>query len=225
MRQLALDLPLRTALGREDFMISDCNAAAVAWIDRWPEWPAAGLVIYGPSGAGKTHLASVWRGASAARPAPEDWRDAAPGDAVLLEDVEERIAGGPKAEETLLHLYNRLREGGGSLLATAKSPPSHWRIGLPDLASRLRALSAIEIGPPDDALLSALVVKLFADRQLVVKQQIVSYLVTRVERSFAALQRSVDRIDRLALEDGRPIGLGLVRRALAMEGPAGDGAP
>lgn len=215
MRQLALDLPVRTARGREDFFVSDCNASAVAWVDRWPDWPGAGLVVYGPSGAGKTHIASVWRSAASAILQPDDWRDAPPDGAVIIEDADTRLIEHPGAEEDLLHLYNMVRAGGGSLLLTAHEPPSRWPLALPDLASRMRALPVAEIGPPDDGLLAALAVKLFADRQVAVKQEVLSYLIARVERSFAALQRSIDRIDRLAMEEGRPIGLAVVRRALS----------
>lgn len=216
-RQLALDLPLRPALGRSDFLVSDCNAAAVAWIDQWPDWPGAGLVLHGPSGAGKSHLAAVWQAASNARAVPEQWQDVDPANPVLVEDAEARLTAGAVGEEDLLHLYNTMRAGGGTVLFTARTAPSRWPVALPDLASRLRALSAVSIGAPDDALLAALVAKLFHDRQVTIKRDVVAYLVARVERSFAAVQRTVEAIDRLALEDRKPIGLAVVRRALAEE--------
>lgn len=225
VRQLALKLSYRPALERADFMVSDCNGPAVAWIDRWPDWPAAGLVLYGPAGAGKSHLAAVWQAASGARPAPARWQDVEAGSAVLVEDIEERLGSGRAAEEELFHLYNSVRAGGGTILVTARSAPARWSVSLPDLASRLRALPAVAIGAPDDVLLAALVAKLFHDRQTIVPANVVTLLLQQVERSFAAFQSAVERIDRLALADRKPITRTLARRALAEtagEGPSED---
>lgn len=220
-RQLVLDLPLRPALGRADFLVSACNEEAVAWIDRWPDWPGAGLVLYGPEGAGKSHLAAVWQTAAHACPAPDRWQNAELDVPQLLEDAEIRLRPGREAEEDLLHLYNATRAAGGSLLLTARQPPARWDVSLPDLASRLKALPAVAIEAPDDALLGALATKLFEDRQVTVKDDVIRYLVTRVERSFPGLQRVVEAIDRLALASGKPIGHATVRQVLASEDERG----
>ncbi len=215
--QLPLDLGHRQALGREDFLVADCNAAAVAWIDRWPDWPGGGLAIHGPAGSGKSHLAEVWRARSGAvRITAQALAVAEP----------PRLLGGARAcvidglhdgavrldERRLLHLYNLLREGGGHLLLAATSAPARWPVALPDLKSRLGALPAVEIGSPDDTLLAAVLVKLFADRQLAVDEGLIGYLATRIERSFAAARAVVAALDEEAMGRQRPL-----TRALAAE--------
>ena len=194
--QLPLPLPHRPAQGREDFLVAPCNADAVAWLDRWPNWPAAGLVVYGPPGCGKSHLGSVW-GAQA-------------GDRDLLLDDADRQGDEP----ALLHRLNFAREQGGSVLLLARTPPARWPLALPDLRSRLLALPAVAVGPPDDALLAAVLAKLFADRQAAVGDDVISYLLARMERSFAAAGRLAEALDRAALADKRPITLPLARRVL-----------
>ena len=216
-RQLAFDLGARPAFGRADFLVAPCNEAAVAWLDRWPDWPGPALVVHGPPGSGKSHLAQVWRARSGAGTvaaaalavnAPDAWREAP---ALVVEDVDR----GPLDERALLHRYNRAQERGGHLLLTAGAPPGRWRLALPDLASRLRLAPAAALGMPDDALLGALVVKLFADRQMTVAPEVPAYLVPRIERRFDALAALVDALDRAALAENRPVTVPLARAVLA----------
>ena len=218
-RQLVLDLPHRPALGREDFLVAPCNAAAVAWIDLWPAWPAPALVLCGPPGAGKSHLAAVWQARTGARalspralPAAMD-DDFAGSPHVVLED-----AAAPGDEPALLHFYNTIAERGGSLMLTAAAPPSRWRLRLADLASRLRAAPVAEIGRPDDALLGGILVKLFADRQMAIDPDVVAFLLLRMERSFAAARALVARLDAAALAERRTITVPLARAVLRDEG-------
>ncbi|MGE0666581.1 MAG: chromosomal replication initiator DnaA [Sphingomonadales bacterium] len=213
--QLAFDLPVRPAMGREDFMVAPCNRDAVGWIDRWPEWPGPCLVLHGPAGSGKTHLARVWQQRSEA--AWEDgsaldarFRDGS-GGAVCL-DIDGRIAD----ETALFHLFNRAGECGGWLLLTGRAPVRDWKIALPDLRSRLMAAPAAALAEPDDALLTALTVKLFADRQLVVTPDLLNYILARVDRSFAALGEAVDRLDRAALAEKRAITPRFAKRVLGI---------
>ncbi|MEN2987095.1 DnaA/Hda family protein [Tistrella sp. BH-R2-4] len=217
--QLPLDLTLRPALGREDFLVAPSNADAVAWLDRWPAWPGPALAIHGPAGCGKTHLARVWQAVSSAvevTPA-QLTADAAPSDllndarAVLVEDVGEATG---VDEAALFHLYNHLAAIGGTLLLTGVEPPARWPLVLPDLASRLRAAPAVRVGPPDDALLMALLVKLFADRQLRVGEDVIRWLAVHMERSFDAARRLVDAIDQTALAEHRPVTVALARGIL-----------
>ncbi|MGF1610971.1 MAG: DNA replication protein [Kiloniellales bacterium] len=218
--QLTLNLGHRPALGREDFLVTPANELAVAWIDRWPDWPGGSLCLYGPSGSGKSHLLQVWRQASGA----VELTGAALVDAEPPEllgearhcaiDDAARAAAVPAAEQCLLHLYNLVRERGGDLLLTAERPPAHWPVALPDLRSRLVTLSAVALQPPDDVLIEALLVKLFADRQLRVGQDVVSYLVARMERSFAAARDLVAAIDAAALAARREVTIALVREVL-----------
>jgi len=222
-RQLNLELPVRTALGREDFLVAPCNAAAVAWLDRWPDWPGRMLVVHGPEGAGKSHLAEVWRQASGACALPVEILAGAPaqvqvsGGAVLLDDVD-RGLGGAAAEPALLHLVNYVRESGGSLLLTAQRPPARWSVGLPDLHSRLIAAPAVGIGPPDEALLAALLAKFFHERQIQVGGEVIHYLISRIERSYAAARRTAEALDAAALAGKRPITVPLARLVLEAGG-------
>ena len=221
-RQLVLELAHRPALGRGDFLVSPSNDAAVAWIDRWPNWPGPGLALYGPAGSGKSHLAAVWQARSNAQPltvamlraglppsepgAPQNW---------LYEDGASALAD-RAAAEVMFHLYNRLAARGGSILLTARTPPARWTVGLRDLASRLATLPSAEIKAPDDRMLSALFGKLFRDRQLDVPGEVVLYLVQRIERSCAAVADTVELLDRASLAERRPVTLPLARMVLGL---------
>lgn len=215
MTQLGLDLPHTPALGRADFLVSDCNAVALGWIERWPEWPSNTLVLHGPSGCGKSHLARLWSQRSAARLIGAEALAGFPPDglarsgAVAVDDAERA------PERELLHLYNCCREAGASLLIVARNAPSAWELALPDLASRLCAAPNVAIGRPDDALLGAVLVKHFADRQLRVPPRVIAFLLRRMERSFAAAALVAEELDRLALGAKRPVSLTLARQVLA----------
>ena len=208
-------------------MVAPCNEAAVAWLDRWPDWPGPALVIHGPAGAGKSHLAEVWRRRSGAKVVAaarlaESADMAAPGGGQAAALVIEGL-GGPVDERALLHIYNGTAERGGHLLLTASAPPSRWPIALPDLVSRLRLAPVAALGLPDDSLLAALMLKLFADRQIAVAPEVPVYAVARIERTCEAVARLVDRLDRAALAEGRPVTVPLVRAVLALgEGGSGE---
>ncbi|MCB1444239.1 MAG: hypothetical protein KDJ87_00165 [Rhizobiaceae bacterium] len=210
--QLPLDFRHEAASGRDDLVVSDPVSAAAAIIDRWPAWPSPVVIIAGPEGSGKSHLAEVWArrsGARRVRPVPGSDAVMRAGEGpVLVEDVDRDGFG----QAELFHLINAVRSAGTSLLITARSWPVAWGVTLPDLGSRLKAATTVEIGPPDDLLLSQILVKLFADRQLLADDRIVAYLVPRMERSLAAAQSIVERLDRLALARGTRIS-----RALAAE--------
>jgi chromosomal replication initiation ATPase DnaA len=215
MPQLPLDLGFRPALGRADFLIAPCNSAAIAWIDRWPYWPAPALALWGPDGSGKTHLLEVWRARSkaAAIAAPALTSAALPqllgaARTAAIDDAE------GADEEALLHLYNMLAERQGHLLLASREPPARWTIGLADLRSRLLAAPAIAVEAPDDALLGALLVKLFADRQLRISEDLIAYLLPRIERSFAAAQMVVAALDEAALAGQRAVTVRLARDIL-----------
>ena len=220
--QLPLDFRHEAANGRDDLVISDPVSAAAAIIDRWPDWPAPVVIITGPEGSGKSHLAEVWlRGSGARRVRAVPGSDAVPSAGegpVLIEDADRDGFD----ETELYHLINAVRSAGTSLLITARSWPMAWGVTLPDLASRLKAATTVEIGPPDDMLLEQILLKLFADRQLLLDEKVISYLVPRMERSLAAAQAIVDRLDRLALARGTRISRALAAEVLGSLEQSGD---
>lgn len=220
MIQLTFDLPRRTTLGRPDFLIAECNASAIGWIDRWPDWPAGALVLHGPAGCGKTHLAHLWcERASAIIRSGETLDDEAI--ARLAAEHRNRVAiddADRAPEQALLHLHNFCVESRGNVLIIARRAPAFWQIGLHDLRSRLRAAIAVGIGPPDDALLGAVLIKHFADRQLSVGPGLIAYLIRRIERSFAAAAEIAARLDAAALREKSAITVALARNVLAEVG-------
>ena len=215
MPQLPLDLGFRPALGRADFLIAPCNAAAVAWIDRWPDWPAPALALWGPAGSGKTHLLEVWRERSQAVAIAAHALTSAALPQLLGAARAAAIDDAQSAEEeALLHLYNVLAERQGHVLLAAREPPARWAIRLADLRSRLLAAPAISVEAPDDALLGAVLVKLFADRQLRISEDLIAYVLPRIERSFAAAQMIVGALDKAALAGQRAVTVRLARDIL-----------
>jgi chromosomal replication initiation ATPase DnaA len=216
--QLRLGFEHTPASGAEDFMPGFSNREALAWLARWPDWPGPALLLHGPPGCGKSHLARIWltrTGGRCLAHAALATADPSERRTWVLDDAE------PVADETgLLSFYNRLRERGGHLLMTARRPVGAWTLRLPDLASRLRAAPAVAIGPPDDALLGAVLLKLFADRQLVVAEAVIEYLVRHMERSFDAAQVTVAGLDAASLRQRRPITVALARSLLERIEPA-----
>ncbi len=216
-RQLVLDLPHRSALEAEDFFVSQSNSAAVQLVDQWPEWPHWAAVVVGPVGAGKSHLANVWRHRSNAMTvAASELSESIVGafetqGALCVEDLDHGIAD----QTALFHLLNMAREHKLSILLTTRAAPGEMDIALPDLRSRLRALPVVEIAPPDEGLLKAVLVKLFADRQLSVEPQLIDYIAVRMERSMDGAACVVAEIDRLSLAMRRRVTRPVAQAALA----------
>lgn len=202
-QQLGFDMPGPAALGREDFLVAPSNALAIALIDAWPEWSGGKMLLIGPQGAGKTHLAHVWAAMSdatlvAARTLQTADIPALASKAVAVEDVDE-IAGNAEAETALFHLHNLTLANGHSLLMTGGLAPASWGISLPDLLSRLQGATSAELMPPDDTLLAAVLAKQFNDRQILPKPDVIPYLVAHMDRSFAAAREIVAALDTAAL--------------------------
>jgi DnaA regulatory inactivator Hda len=210
--QFTLPLPQArpAATGRADFFMSAANAAALAAVEGWHDWPQGKLVVVGPAGAGKSHLARIWAAEADAALLPAtvlattDLPALVAHARVALDDAH-KIAGDADAERALFHLHNMLAASGGHLLMTAPEAPNRWPVALPDLASRLQAAPVARLDRPDDALLSAVLVKLFADRQLHVAPAVIAYLATRIDRSLADAARVVAAIDRHSLTAHREI--------------------
>ena len=218
-RQLILDFEHRAAMGGDDFLVAPCNRKAVAWIDRWPEWSPPMLVVHGPAGCGKTHLAEVFRAKALAKLVEpevlsgEKFPEIAAGEGWLIDDAEAVISC--QTEEPILHLYNAVKEASGTLLLTGYSPPSRWTVKLPDLRSRLNSASSVSIGAPDDSVINAVLVKMFADRQVAVDPDVIDFAILRMERTFSAARNLVARADALALAERRRITVPLIRRILS----------
>jgi chromosomal replication initiation ATPase DnaA len=219
-RQLAFALPHAESFTRDDFLEGPANAAGLALIDSWPDWPNRVMLLVGPEGSGKSHLASIWAEQAGARSTSAHTltAGAVPSGLATGALVVEDLRSSDVDERALFHLLNLAREEGAFVLITARTPPSAFQIELLDLRSRLRALPTVSLLPPDDHLCRALIVKFCADRQLAVDEAVVSYLTTRVERSYAAVRTAVEFLDTEALRLGRP-----VTRALAAELLRGDG--
>jgi chromosomal replication initiation ATPase DnaA len=213
-RQLAFALPHAESLTRDNFLEGPANAAGLALVDAWPEWPSRTMWLAGPEGSGKSHLAAIWAMEAGARSTTAHALTASDVPAALATGalVVEDMKAGSFDERALFHLLNLAREEQAYVLITARELPSSFGIDLRDLRSRLRALPAISITEPDDQLFRALIVKFCADRQLAVDETVVGYLATRIERSYAAVRAAVELLDREGLRLGRP-----VTRALAAE--------
>jgi len=208
-QQLGLNLPGKTALGRDDFLVAPSNALAVTLIDSWPHWQAGKLVLTGPPSSGKTHLTHVWASGSHATVIPAtDVLDAdvphlASGP-VAVEDVTD-VAGDHATETALFHLHNLVLANGHSLLFTGHTTLPAWPLILPDLKSRLQGAAVAELAPPDDSLLSAVLAKQFSDFQIMPKPDVIPYLVGHMDRSFAAARRIVQDLNRESLARKKPI--------------------
>ena len=213
-RQLAFALPHAESLTRDNFMEGSANAQALALVDAWPDWPNRVMMLVGPEGSGKSHLASIWAAEAGARSVAAHTLTPAnmPGElatgALVVDDLDPAAVD----ERALFHLLNLAREDEAYVLMTGRTLPSAFPVELRDLRSRLRAVSVVPLTPPDDQLFRALIVKFCADRQMTVDESIVSYLATRIERSFAAARQAVELLDGEALRQRRP-----VTRALAAE--------
>ena len=223
--QLALDFPHRPSLGREDFLVSPCNQEAVASVEQWPQWAYFALCIYGPKGSGKTHLANVF----ASRIAnlthfpykipfiraeqlniDKSHRLFETNRCLVVENLENL-----RDEEALFHLYNMYRDEGGNILFTSEAAPARLNFRLPDLRSRMNIVPAVEIREPDDELLSALLVKLFVDRQIMPAPELIGYLLRNMRRSFEFARRLVAEIDNISLARKRAVSLPIAKEALA----------
>lgn len=220
MAQIALPfgLAVRPAMGRSDFFVSQSNALALALVDQWPQWVPPVCVIAGPEGSGKSHLVHVWQAkTNAAVMAAGNISDKTipglGGQPLAVEDLDAALAGG-LSPQSVFHLHNRVISMGQTLLITARQAPQRWHVTLADLATRMRGALIAEIAPPDDALLSAVLLKHFTDRQVKIAANVIPWLVKRLERSLAAAARAVETLDEAALAAKKPITIALAREIL-----------
>jgi chromosomal replication initiation ATPase DnaA len=215
MTQLVLDLGFRSAWGREDFLVSESNAASVAVVDQWPQWPGYAAAIVGPAGSGKTHLAEVFRVRAAcprvttANLATEDAPDLLASGALVIEHE-----GPTLNSRALFHTLNLAKQLSATILLTSAVPPAQIETEIPDLHSRLKAVPYTDLRNPDDALLRGVLVKLFADRQIMIPENVIAYLVHRMPRSLGAARAIVSEIDASALAEKSEITRPLAARVL-----------
>ena len=220
--QLPLDLPFRTAFGRDAFVVSDCNRSALSAVEEWPDWPNQCLAIYGPAGSGKTHLAHVWKEVSSATffNAPDLTTESVP-ELVRKKNVVLESGEHLNDEAALFHLINLMHQEGGSLLLTGQEPPVRWTVGLADLSSRLAAVLAVRLDEPDDFLFKAVMEKQFADRQIEIDRDVMEYLLVRVDRSFDEVKSIVRSLDAAALAHKRPITVRFAAQVLSAQQTSG----
>ncbi len=217
MKQIPMEFAFRSALGREDFLVTEQNKAAITWIDKWPEWSDPFLLVVGPMGAGKSHLAQVWaKNSNAMILHSSDLKDLdinalsqIASQNIILEDIDAHTA-----EQPFFHLYNLIKENSRFLLMTSRESTRDWNIQLPDLKSRLGAIQIAKIEQPDDSLFAAILLKLFTDRQITVAPEVIQYLITRLERSFSSALEAVTMIDSLSLSEKKRVTIPLVKRVL-----------
>lgn len=204
--QLSLDLPYRVAYGREAFWVARCNEQAVAWIDKYPDWPVPAVFIYGPAGSGKTHLVHLFtENVIDGRMLTSDYRP--PFQKKIAVENVDKLA----SEEALLHLFNFIKELGGNLLLTARTMP---RFSLPDLQSRMALVPKIEIEMPDEQVIQMVAKKAFEDRHVLVEENVLSYLATHLTRSFPLVQKVVERADKESLSAGRKITIPILKKSI-----------
>ena len=219
MHQLSLDMPFPKLQGRDDFIVSDCNKLAAGWINRWPNWPKPGhsLNLVGPSGAGKSHLAAIWQDMCGARlcDGPAALSTIMEKDTVPLVVLDKIDGAFDWLEELLFHLFTRCDNQSGGLLILSEKPIAQMRWDLADLRSRMRGTAMVSIALPDDALVYALLEKYFFDRQMVAPKAMLTYLVSRMDRSFLAIQTIAVALDRRSLAEKRPLSVALARLVLS----------
>ena len=214
--QLPFEFDHRPSLSGDDFLVAPCNREAVAWLDKWPDWPSPFVVIYGPPGCGKSHLSHVFMAKSGALAVTSAGIDDA-GLPSILSSSKNLVADDGDTgfdEEALFHIFNDLASREGHMLITAERPPMDWPVKLADLASRLKSSPAVEIGLPEDDLIKAAMVKLFSDRQIRVETGVIDYVAKRMERSLDAARRFVEAADKTALAENKGITLPIARRVL-----------
>ncbi len=225
IRQIPLTFAPQPFLGKEDFMVSSCNAEAFSYVESWPDWPFFAVCLYGPAGCGKSHLANMFSDnvsvkthypykiphVRASEVTAETLRLFEQHPCLIVEDLTETIDN-----EAMFHLYNQYRNENGYILFTSETAPARLHLNLPDLRSRLNIVPAVEIREPDDELLQALIVKLFNDRQIIISQEVLNYILANTQRSYAFVRRLVAETDNISLALKRAVTIPIVKEALAV---------
>lgn len=218
--QIPLNFDVTPSKGRDDLITSQSVEGAISIIDQWPNWPSHVVVLAGPIGSGKSHIAHIWQQKSQAldvtlRVETDDMVNVVKTSPVLVENIDQLLITSQVDETKLFHMLNSAKEAGSFVLMTARSWPASWKVDLPDLASRIKAATIVEISEPDERLLTQVIFKLFADRQIEIDEKTVSYLVLRMERSLAVASHIVEAMDELALSKKTPVSRAIAAEVLA----------
>lgn len=218
--QIPLSFEITPSKGRDDLIVSQSLQGAITMIDQWPNWPSHLVVLAGPTGSGKSHIAHIWQQKADAKEASlvdnsDDLVETVKTTPILIENVDQLLASSQANETQLFHLLNSAKEAGSFVLMTARSWPASWKVSLPDLASRIKAATIVEISEPDENLLTQVIFKLFADRQVEIDEKTVNYLVMRMERSLAVARKIVEAMDELALSKKTSVSRSIAAEVLA----------
>ena len=218
--QIPLSFEITPSKGRDDLIVSQSVQGAITMIDEWPNWPSHLVVLAGPTGSGKSHIAHIWLQKADAIESSlvddaDDLVETVKTTPILIENVDQLLASSQADETQLFHLLNAAKEAGSFVLMTARSWPASWKVSLPDLASRIKAATIVEISEPDENLLSQVIFKLFADRQVEIDEKTVNYLVMRMERSLAVASKIVEAMDELALSKKTSVNRTIAAEVLA----------
>ncbi len=218
--QIPLSFEITPSKGRDDLIVSQSVQGAITMIDEWPNWPSHLIVLAGPTGSGKSHIAHIWLQKADAIESSlvddaDDLVETVKTTPILIENVDQLLASSQADETQLFHLLNAAKEAGSFVLMTARSWPASWKVSLPDLASRIKAATIVEISEPDENLLSQVIFKLFADRQVEIDEKTVNYLVMRMERSLAVASKIVEAMDELALSKKTSVNRTIAAEVLA----------
>ena len=222
--QMIFDLRRPSKNGLENFFITGSNEVAVGAIKKWKTWPEKKLILLGESGSGKSHLVDFWAKESHGRSIKVvdlcgyDVIDLSQNEALIIENIDDITTYGPtkkqRIEEELFHLINAVAQASCYLLITSSSSVSSWDVQLPDLLSRLMSITIVEILPPDDQLLMAILLKQFDDRQITISPEFITFVSKRINRTYDSICKFVDRIDFLALEQKREVTIPIARKIL-----------
>ena len=223
-KQIPINFNPAPDYSRDDFMVSNCNIQAIRVVDSWPEWPFFAYVLYGPNGSGKSHLAHIF-----AEHVRKTYYKPMSVKIINAQEISIKKANllhkespflvvedfTPKANnEALFHLFNLYQNEGGHILFTAENAPARMHFALPDLQSRLNIIPSVAIGEPDDAMLAALLVKLFNDRQIMISQDVLNYTLQNMQRSFSFAIKLVKEIDLISLAKKRAVSTTIVKEAI-----------
>ena len=215
--QLILKFPSHQAYKKEDFYVSPSNQEAYDLINSWPKWIKRTVNIFGPSGSGKSHLASILKSKTSYLQVEgknlddEIFFKFKIKESLIIEDLDEKVS-----EKLLISLWNTILQDNKYLLITSKKPINSFKFKLRDLMSRVTSSIIIGINLPSDDLISVILAKNFSDKQITVEKKHIDYIVKRIDRSYEKISQFILTLDKYSLKKGRPFALKLIKEVLKM---------